>query len=62
LLFAPQPVIDYVIIHELAHLLEFNHSDRFWEIVGKVMPDYEKKERWLKDNFHACDFNPVTKD
>ncbi len=56
LLFAPQPVIDYVIIHELAHLKEFNHSDRFWNIVGDVMPDYEQKERWLKENFHACDF------
>lgn len=56
LLFAPQLVIDYVIIHELAHLLEFNHSDKFWNIVSNVMPDYTQKERWLKDNFHVCDF------
>jgi predicted metal-dependent hydrolase len=56
LLFAPQEVIDYVIIHELAHLLEMNHSDRFWRLVAEAMPDYEKKERWLKDNRHLCDF------
>jgi len=50
LLFAPQEVIDYVIIHELAHLVELNHSDRFWALVEKAMPDYEEKEKWLKKN------------
>jgi predicted metal-dependent hydrolase len=48
LLFAPQEVIDYVIIHELAHLVEMNHSDRFWDLVAKAMPDYVQKEKWLK--------------
>ena len=56
LLFAPQPVIDYVIIHELSHLIEHNHSDRFWTIVEKVMPEYEKYEKWLKVNSHLCEF------
>lgn len=56
LLFAPQDVIDYVIIHELAHLTEANHSSRFWALVEKVMPDYKKKEKWLKDNGKGCDF------
>ncbi len=50
LLFAPDEVIDYVIIHELAHRLEMNHSPRFWTLVKKAMPDYEEKERWLKEN------------
>ena len=56
LLFAPLDVIDYVIVHELAHLIEMNHSARFWSIVSNVMPDYKEKERWLKINGNACDF------
>ena len=56
LLFAPDEVIDYVIIHELAHLIEMNHSSRFWTIVQKAMPSYKEKEKWLKKNGHLCDF------
>lgn len=56
LLFAPEPVQDYVILHELAHLVELNHSDRFWSLVAFHMPDYPEKERWLKVNRAACDF------
>jgi predicted metal-dependent hydrolase len=56
LLFAPEGVIDYVIIHELAHLQELNHSPRFWRLVAEAMPDYQLKEKWLKDNGHLCDF------
>lgn len=54
LLFAPQVVQDYVIIHELAHLVELNHSDRFWDLVATVMPNYEAQELWLKRNAAAC--------
>jgi predicted metal-dependent hydrolase len=56
LLFAPPDVQDYVIVHELAHLLELNHSDRFWKLVSEVMPEYEEKEKWLRLNGHLCDF------
>lgn len=56
LLFAPDDVINYLIIHELAHLKEFNHSARFWKIVSDIMPDYEAKEQWLKENGHLCHF------
>lgn len=56
LLFAPQEVIDYVIIHELAHLIEMNHSDKFWQLVQNIMPDYPSKEKWLKVHGHECDF------
>lgn len=56
LLFAPDDVQDYVIIHELAHLVELNHSDRFWKLVSDAMPDYAQKEKWLKLNGHLCRF------
>ena len=56
LLFAPKDVIDYVIIHELAHLYEMNHSKKFWDIVGQVMPNYKEKEKWLSENGRLCDF------
>lgn len=56
LLFAPDPVIDYVIIHELAHLVEPNHSERFWALVAEHMPSYREQEHWLKKNWHLCDF------
>ena len=56
LLFAPLDVLDYVIVHELAHLKEMNHSPRFWKIVRDVMPDYEDKEKWLKEWGHTLKF------
>lgn len=46
----PQFVIDYVIVHELAHTLEFNHSDRFWNIVMLNCTHYKKAKEWLKEN------------
>ena len=56
LLFAPQDVIDYVIVHELAHLLEMNHSSAFWAHVEKAMPNYKVQEKWLKEHGKVCDF------
>lgn len=50
LLFAPGDVLEYVCIHELAHLVEHNHSKRFWALVVKAMPDYKDKQKWLKEN------------
>ncbi len=56
LLFAPEDVIDYVIIHELAHRKEMNHSSRFWKLVEDAMPNYKEKEKWLKEHGKTCDF------
>ncbi len=56
LLFAPESVLEYVCIHELAHLKEHNHSDAFWQLVGKAMPDYKEKVRWLKEQKDECWF------
>lgn len=44
---APVEVIDYVIIHELCHLLHMNHDRSFWRKVGSLMPDYKEKEEYL---------------
>ena len=56
LLFAPDDVLEYVCIHELAHLIEHNHSRRFWALVERVMPDYKEKELWLKECGGSCKF------
>lgn len=48
LIMAPPEALDYVVVHELCHLHEFNHSPRFWARVGSVMPDYEIWKKWLK--------------
>jgi predicted metal-dependent hydrolase len=47
---APAEVRDYVILHELMHVREMNHSRRFWALVAQVCPGYEACERWLKTN------------
>lgn len=50
LIMAPKPVIDYVIIHELTHLKEMNHSKQFWELVAKHCPRWREHKKWLKDH------------
>ena len=47
---APPEALDYVVIHELCHLREFNHSPRFWQLVQAQMPEYESWKRWLKQH------------
>jgi predicted metal-dependent hydrolase len=50
LIMAPKEVLDYVVVHELAHLVHMDHSKKFWNVVEKYMPDYRRRLRWLKDN------------
>jgi len=52
LVMAPLPIVDYVVIHELVHLEERNHSKTFWNKVKMLMPDYEKHKNWLNKNGH----------
>jgi len=50
LMMAPEPVIDYVIVHELAHLREMNHSKKFWKLVADHCPQWRKRRQWLKNH------------
>jgi len=48
LMLTPPEVIDYVVVHELCHLIEMNHSKAFWNEVGKIIPNYKDYVKWLK--------------
>jgi len=50
LLLMPPSVLDYVVVHELCHRKQMNHSPRFWAEVERVIPDYKAAQKWLKDN------------
>lgn len=47
-LMAPAKIIDYIVVHELCHMRHRDHSDRFWNEVDKVMPDYLERKEWLR--------------
>ena len=48
LMLHPEPAIDYVVVHELAHLVEMNHSPAFYRVVESVLPDYKQRKKLLK--------------
>lgn len=50
LVMAPLPVLDYIVAHELAHLVEMNHSKKFWDLVEQIYPNYKVQKAWLKKN------------
>jgi predicted metal-dependent hydrolase len=47
---APPEIVDYVVVHELVHISQPDHSKKFWAKVRKIMPDYEQRRNWLKDH------------
>ena len=49
LMLVPEHVLDYVVVHELCHRKEMNHSKAFWALVGSIIPDYKACRKWLKD-------------
>lgn len=50
LVLMPREIMDYVVVHELAHRIQMNHSAAFWAEVGKILPDYRERRQWLKVN------------
>ncbi len=50
---APLRVIDYILVHELVHIREKNHSGRFWDALERILPDYRERRSWLKKNGHS---------
>ncbi len=52
---APMGVIEYIIVHELTHLLEANHTQEFWNRIAAKLPNYEKAKSWLKENGHELE-------
>lgn len=60
LVMAPPEVLNYVAAHEVAHLIEMNHSNRFWAQVARICPDYKKHRDWLREHggaLHAWRFD-----
>ena len=57
LVMAPLEIIDYIVIHELAHIVQKNHSRAFWEQVEKMLPDYRSRRAWLKANGRLLDLS-----
>lgn len=47
---APSPVLDYIVVHEMCHMVHMNHSKEFWHLLKRVLPDYEQRKSWLRDN------------
>ncbi|HBX23833.1 MAG TPA: M48 family peptidase [Desulfotomaculum sp.] len=56
LVMAPIEIIDYVVVHELCHLIRLDHSAEFWHLVASLMPDYKKKRQWLREFGPALNF------
>ena len=52
---APLTILDYIVVHELAHLLYPNHTAAFWNQVDKVMPDFQERKEWLRENGAGMD-------
>jgi predicted metal-dependent hydrolase len=52
---APQTIVDYIVVHELAHLHQRDHTDAFWNEIDKVMPDYRERKDWLRRNGAGLD-------
>jgi len=50
IIMAPLKVIEYLVVHELVHLIHSNHSKEFWQTVAEIIPDYEEKKEWLRIN------------
>lgn len=55
-LLLPLEIFDYILVHELSHLVEMNHSEKFWNVVRSVMPNYKTAEKWISNHSANLDF------
>lgn len=53
---APEPVVDYLVVHELCHLVHHNHSPEYWDLVSSVLPDHRERRKWLRVNGDLLNF------
>lgn len=53
LMLAPPEVLDGVVVHELCHIKQMNHSAAFYREVSRILPDYKERNKWLKENGHT---------
>jgi predicted metal-dependent hydrolase len=59
LIFAPKPVLEYAVVHEMCHLKHRNHEPEFWNLVGRILPDWEARKAWLDKNEHLLGWEKV---
>ena len=50
LLYCPREIVEYVVVHELSHTVQHNHSKKFWQVVERYIPDWKTRRKWLKSN------------
>lgn len=50
IIMAPVKILDYVVVHEMCHMVHLNHSKNFWELVSAILPDYKERKLWLREN------------
>ena len=55
IIFAPENIIEYLVVHELSHLIHFNHSKLFWNKVEEFQYNYKENRKWLKENGYKLD-------
>ncbi|MGA2935667.1 MAG: SprT family zinc-dependent metalloprotease [Syntrophobacteraceae bacterium] len=50
IMMAPEPILDYLIVHELCHMVHHNHSAEYWDLVATILPDHRQSRKWLREN------------
>jgi predicted metal-dependent hydrolase len=59
LIFAPKPVLEYAVVHEMCHLRHRDHEPEFWLLVGSILPDWETRKAWLDKNEHLLGWDKI---
>ena len=59
LIFAPKPVLEYAVVHEMCHLKHRNHESEFWDLVGRLLPDWQERKARLDKNEHMLGWEKV---